>query len=84
MLAGKSSSNSFLSEIGCKFVREVLLSFVRLKAVDIPSYFLFDPAFDFLEMCKHFISLPHGEDLVVPREVIDKGDIVSTSSDVVL
>ena len=44
------------------------------------SCFIFGPNFEFLEVCEHFTLLPHGEDPGVPREIVDKGDVVSTSS----
>ena len=79
--AHKFSLNSFFVEISRKFFEEVLFSPVRLKASNMPTCFLFDSSFEFLEVCKHFIVLPPGKDPSVPREVVDKGDIVSTSSE---
>ena len=42
---------------------------------------LFDFPLEFLEVCKHFTLLPHGEDPGVPGEVVDERDIISASSE---
>ena len=77
--ACKIPSNSFLSEIGCKFIQEVLLSSVRPKASDMSTCCFFDFIFKCLKVFEHFILLSHGVDLGLHGEVIDERHIISAS-----
>ena len=77
---GKFSSNSFLSEISCKFVREVLLSSVRSKASDMLICCFFDFIFKCLELSENFALLSDGLDPSVPGEVVDERRVISASA----
>ena len=78
--ASEFSSNSFLAKVCRECIREVFLISVCSKASYMSAGCLFDFTFEFLEVCKHCPLLPHGKDPCVPREVVDEGDVVSTSS----
>ena len=64
--ASEFSPNSFLSEIRCKVVREVLLAAIRSKASNMSTGGLFDFVFECLEVSEHFALLPHWVDPGVP------------------
>ena len=63
-----------------EFIRELLLTPIQSKSLDMPTYGFFDFTLKFLEMSKHFALLPHKVDPSVPREVVDERDIISASA----
>ena len=79
--ASEFSPNSFLSEIHCEIVREVLLASIRPKASNMSTGGLFDFAFKFLEVSEHFTLLLHQTDSGVPGEVVDEEHVVSASAE---
>ena len=79
--ASEFSPNSFLSEIHCKVVREILLSSIRSKTTYMSTSRLFGFDFEFLEVSEHFALLSHRVDPSVPGEVIDEEHVVSASAE---
>ena len=73
--------NSFLSEIRCKVVREVLISTIQSKASNMTVRGFFDFAFKSLEVSEHFAIMPHRVDRGVRGEVVDEAHIISASAE---
>ena len=79
--ASKLSSNSFLSNVCCKGVEEVLFAVVWSKASYMTIGCLFDFILELLEVREHFALLTHGIKLDVPGEVLDEHYIVTTTTE---
>ena len=75
------SSNSFLSEIRRKVVREIILASIRLKASYMSTSHLFDFSLEFLDVSQHFALMLHRVDPGVPGEAVDEEHVISASTE---
>ena len=74
-------SDSFLSKIRCKLIREIFFDSIWSKAAYVPTHSFFDFGFEILEVTEHFAFLPHRVDAGMHGEVLNECNIVSAPAE---